>query len=466
MTKSQVGLIGLGTMGRNLLLNIADNGFIISGYDKDIAQQNKLKNIGHKKVVVTATVASFMQSLEIPRKIILLVPAGEIVDQVINQLKPFLQNEDILIDGGNSHFTDTDRRYTDLQSAGIHFMGMGVSGGEAGARYGPSMMPGSNKESYEVMRPIFEKIAAKAENKPCVQFIGNGAAGHFTKMVHNGIEYAMMQLISEVYGILKTAGYTNAELHEFFTSCNQSLLKSYLIGITADIFLKKDDLTNSDLVDMIHDKAGQKGTGMWTSQSAFELMVPITIIDGAVSARNISSLKIDRLNNSRSIVIPKEQIETDKGKIKKIAMESLYLGFLLCYTQGLHLLSVASSKYGYQLHISNILDVWKGGCIIRSEIINLFKSAIEKDPGLINAFSSTIVTKEVSKRMVDLKEFTMIGIRLGIATPALSNALNYCFAYCTERLPANLIQAQRDYFGAHTYERIDREGLFHSDWQN
>lgn len=466
MTKSQVGMIGLGTMGRNLLLNIADHGFIISGYDKDIAKQATLNQINHKNVIVSTSIESFVHSLETPRKIIILVPAGKIVDYVIQELIPFLEKDDILIDGGNSHFTDTDRRFADLQSTGIHFMGMGVSGGEDGARYGPSMMPGSNRASYEVMRPILEKIAAKAEGMPCVQFIGNGAAGHYTKMVHNGIEYAMMQMISEVYGVLKALGYTNNELHEFFKECNQSLLKGYLIEITSAIFLKKDNLTDADLVDVILDKAGQKGTGMWTSQSAFDLMVPITIIDSAVSARNISALKAERVNNSKSITIPKDRIEINADKIKETAMESLYLGFMLCYTQGLHLLQVASLKYGYQLQISNILDVWKGGCIIRSDMLGLFKTAYEKKPLLINAFASSIIYNEISVRLTELKELVAIGIQLGIATPALSNALNYCIAYSTEHLPANLIQAQRDYFGAHTYERNDREGIFHTDWNN
>lgn len=466
MTKSQVGMIGLGTMGRNLLLNIADHGFIISGYDKDIAKQATLNQINHKNVIVSTSIESFVHSLETPRKIIILVPAGKIVDYVIQELIPFLEKDDILIDGGNSHFTDTDRRFADLQSTGIHFMGMGVSGGEDGARYGPSMMPGSNRASYEVMRPILEKIAAKAEGMPCVQFIGNGAAGHYTKMVHNGIEYAMMQMISEVYGVLKALGYTNNELHEFFKECNQSLLKGYLIEITSAIFLKKDNLTDADLVDVILDKAGQKGTGMWTSQSAFELLVPITIIDSAVSARNISALKDERVNNSKSIGIPKGRIEINADKIKETAMESLYLGFMLCYTQGLHLLQVASLKYGYQLQISNILDVWKGGCIIRSDMLGLFKTAYEKKPLLINAFASSIIYNEISVRITELKELVAIGIQLGIATPALSNALNYCIAYSTEHLPANLIQAQRDYFGAHTYERNDREGIFHTDWNN
>ncbi len=457
-------MIGLGTMGRNLLLNLADHGFTVSGYDKEISQQEKLNQIGHKNIMVCDTVKSFIQSLESPRKIILLVPAGKIVDYVINDLRPYLEKEDILIDGGNSHFTDTDRRFKDLQGTGVHFMGMGVSGGEDGARYGPSMMPGSNIASYEVMRPILEKIAAKADGNPCVQFIGNGAAGHYTKMVHNGIEYAMMQMISEVYGVLKKMGSTNHELHQFFLSCNLSLLRGYLIEITAAIFLKKDDLSDADLVDMILDKAGQKGTGMWTSQSAFELNIPLTIIDSAVSARNISAMKTERVNNSKSIPIPNSQIERDRQELKEIAKESLYLGFLLCYTQGLHLLQAASLKYDYQLQIPNILEVWKGGCIIRSTMLGLFKSAYENEPMLINAFASSLISKEISERITELKQFVTIGIQLGITTPALSNALNYILAYSTEQLPANLIQAQREYFGAHTYERIDRDGIFHTDW--
>lgn len=464
MTKSNIGMIGLGTMGRNLVLNIADHGFNVSGYDKDPLQRDRLKNENRSNIILCSDVPAFIESLERPLKIILLVPAGKIVDFVIQDLKPFLKKDDILMDGGNSHFTDTDRRFKELQADGVHFMGMGVSGGEDGARYGPSMMPGSNRESYESLRPILEAIAAKSNGIPCVQFIGNGAAGHYTKMVHNGIEYAMMQMISEIYGLLKAHGFNNQELAHFFSSCNDSHLKSYLIEITADIFKVKDDKTGNDLIDMILDKAGQKGTGMWTSQSAFELMVPLTIIDSAVSARYISANKSFRTSNSDAYLLPSKLARDTSESLQDLCRETLYLGFILCYTQGLHLLKVASEKYNYQLHISNILDVWKGGCIIRSSLLSLFQKAYDQDSMLVNGISSPVFQPLIKERIECLQNFISRAIHLSIPTPAISTAYNYITGFISKQLSANLIQAQRDYFGAHTYERIDMEGSFHSEW--
>ncbi|MEP7266883.1 MAG: NADP-dependent phosphogluconate dehydrogenase [Saprospiraceae bacterium] len=465
MTKAMVGMIGLGTMGRNLVLNMADHDISVCGYDKDTAQQKRLSDENNRKVTVASSIGEFMENLELPRKIILLVPAGKIVDYVISDLKPLLTKDDILIDGGNSHFTDTDRRYADLQVMGVHFMGMGVSGGEKGARYGPSMMPGSNKESYEVMRPILEKIAAQADGKACVQFIGNGAAGHYTKMVHNGIEYAMMQMISEVYGLLKAAGMSNDQLHDFFVECNASHLQGYLVEITADVFLKEDELTNNRLVDMILDKAGQKGTGMWTSQSALDLLVPITIIDSAVSMRYISSFKEERVKLAGEYQTHVHDLEVDLENIKHVCKEVLYLGFILCYAQGLHLLQVASNKYTYEVHIAHVLEVWKGGCIIRSALLNHFQQAYQEEPNLMNPIASPHFVHEISDRIDVIKIFLKICLEVNISSPAISAAYQYITSYTTGRLPSNLIQAQRDYFGAHTYERLDQAGIFHSEWE-
>jgi 6-phosphogluconate dehydrogenase len=467
MQKAQIGMIGLGTMGRNLVLNIADHGFKIIGYDKDAAQQERLKNEQHPNVQVVADVKKFIENLELPRKIILLVPAGKIVDFVLADIIPLLQKEDIVIDGGNSHYTDTDRRFAQLQTLGLHFMGMGVSGGEEGARKGPSLMPGSNLKSYEAVKPILMAIAAKANGEPCVAFIGNGAAGHYTKMVHNGIEYAMMQLISEVYDLLKNIGnLTNAELHQFFDSCNKGRLQGYLIEITTEIFLKKDADTESFLVDKILDKAKQKGTGMWTSQSAMELNVPLSIIDAAVSMRYVSALKNDRINLANLYKKENQEISISKEALIKDCENALYYGFALCYIQGLNVLNAASIAYKYEVNLPEILTVWKGGCIIRSGLLDTFKKAFTSEQPVTNAMETSeliIPLLEGNKAVKNLLNYAM---QMNIPTTALSAALNYFTASTTAFLPANLIQAQRDFFGAHSYERIDKEGVFHTEWES
>ncbi len=462
------GMIGLGTMGSNFVLNVTDHGFEASGYDRDVKQQQKLKDeTKGRKVTVAASLQEFIKVLETPRIIMLLVPAGKIVDAVIADLLPLVQKGDILIDGGNSHFIDTQKRYEDLKGSGIHFVGMGVSGGEEGARYGPSLMPGGNPESYERIKRVFEAVAAKTEQGPCVSFIGNGAAGHYTKMVHNGIEYAMMQLISEVYDILKLAGgLTNDELHDVFKEWNQFELQSFLVEITADIFLKKDDDTPNDLVDMVLDKAKQKGTGMWTSQSAMDLGVPLTIVDAAVSMRYLSSSKAMREKNAKFYQLAGNSNRVNKKELITLCRNALHFSFLLSYAQGLDLLSVASERYNYGINIAEVLRVWKGGCIIRSASLNDLRSAFLQDKSLSNIVSSDLFRETLGKSYQDVTQLLGIAMARHIPTPSLSAALNYFYALVTARLPANLIQSQRDYFGAHTYERTDKPGIFHSQWEN
>jgi 6-phosphogluconate dehydrogenase len=395
----------------------------------------------------------------------LLVPAGKIVDTVLTDLLSLVQKGDIIIDGGNSHFIDTERRYQQLQNSGVHFIGMGVSGGEEGARLGPSLMPGGNKESYELVKTILEAIAAKTGEGPCVSFMGNTAAGHYTKMVHNGIEYAMMQLISEVYAVLKNEGqFSNEELYQLFKNWNETELQSFLIEITADVFLKKDDETGEDLVDLVLDKAKQKGTGMWTSQSAMDLNVPIPGIDAAVSIRYLSALKDERVKNSKLYSFPVEKNTIPKEQLASLCKNALHFGFLLSYAQGLHLLSVASAQYNYGINTAEVVRIWKGGCIIRSVLLNDLRKAYQQDSSLTNIISSPLFQPLFSQLRRDTVVLIKLSMDNNLPAASLAASLHYFDAYITERLPANLIQAQRDYFGAHTYERIDKPGVFHTEW--
>ncbi|MFM6924956.1 MAG: NADP-dependent phosphogluconate dehydrogenase [Ferruginibacter sp.] len=467
MNKAQFGMVGLGTMGRNLVLNMAEHGFAVCGYDRDVLQQQRLTAEGAGKPVTAASsMQQLVDSLEKPAKIMLLVPAGKIVDAVLAELVPLLQKDDIVIDGGNSHFTDTDRRYTQLQQSGIHFMGMGVSGGEEGARFGPSMMPGSNEHSFNAVKNILESIAAKTEDGPCVTFIGNGAAGHYTKMVHNGIEYAMMQLISEVYGLLKTVGgLSNEELQETFAAWNSTELQGFLMEITADVFLKKDEKTNALLVDMILDKAKQKGTGMWTSQSAMDLNVPIPVIDAAVSMRYLSAMKEERMATAEKYQSAGNTVLDNKDQLVADCKETLQFAFILAYAQGLHLLHEASTAFNYNINIAEVVRIWKGGCIIRSTLLNEIRKAYVTGSNLNNIIHSPVFVELLKNMRNAAEQVCSIGMKNRIPVAAFAASLNYLDAYGSAKLPANLIQAQRDFFGAHTYERTDAPGSFHTDWK-
>jgi 6-phosphogluconate dehydrogenase len=467
MQKAQFGMIGLGTMGRNLVLNMADHGFSVAGYDRNADQQKRLLEEGKgKQVQALSSMAAFVDSLEIPRRIMMLVPAGKIVDAVIDEISPLLQKGDILIDGGNSHFRDTDARIARLATTGIHFTGMGISGGEDGARLGPSMMPGGNKEGYSELKNIVEKIAAQTEDGPCVTFVGNGSAGHYTKMVHNGIEYAIMQLISEIYAMLKNiARCDNDELHNIFTKWNKGPLQSFLIEITAKIFLQQDDKDKSKrLVDAILDKAAQKGTGMWTSESAMELHIPIPAIDEAVAARDLSIFKQER--ESIAAFTPAATIKTveDKEAFIQVLQDALYFGMAASYVQGMHLLQEASLAYKYEISLAEVVRIWKGGCIIRSLMLNDIRKAYLKNDLLKNL----LLDKEFYELLLQHRNATTTILKTAmdnkIPMPSLSSALHYFDLFGTGRSASNLIQAQRDYFGAHTYERIDQGGSFHTDW--
>ncbi len=466
-TDYDFGLVGLGVMGRNFILNVADNNFRAFGYDLDTEKVAALKEEGKdlNKVNATTDIKTFVASLSSPRKIMLLVPAGKIVDAVIENLLPHLDTDDIIIDGGNSFYTDTDRRETYLQEKGINFFGAGVSGGAKGARKGPSIMPGGSKKGYAAIQPIFEAVAARYNGEPCVAYLGPKSAGNYVKMVHNGIEYGMMQLTSEIYDILKKAGnYTNEELHQVYSKWNKGRLQSFLVEITAEIFNQKDTLAEGDLVDKILDKAKQKGTGKWTSQNAMDLGIPIPTIDIAVSMRELSALKEERLKADALYERP-SITATDKTELESLAEAALYFAFIMSYAQGLHQLADASKEYEYHLDLSVIAKIWRAGCIIRAGLLEDITQAYQQDANLQNLLLAPSFVSKVQGTVDAARNLVILGAKNGIPLPGLSNALTYFDAYTSSRLPLNLIQAQRDHFGSHTYERTDREGIFHTDWE-
>ena len=461
------GLVGLGVMGRNFILNVADNNFTAFGNDLDSEKVSALISEGGdpKKVNASTDAKTFVNALSKPRKIMLLVPAGKVVDIVIENLLPLLDKDDIIIDGGNSFFTDTDRRDAYLAEKGIHFFGSGVSGGAKGARRGPSIMPGGNREAYQHVKPIFEAVSAKYEGEPCVAYLGPKSAGNYVKMVHNGIEYGLMQLTSEIYDLLKKGGdFTNNELHKTYANWNSGRLQSFLVQITSEIFAQDDEIGEGKLVDKILDKAKQKGTGKWTSQNAMDLGIPVPSIDIAVSMREISALKAERIEADKLYDRPKVA-HMDKEKLEKLAEEALYFSFIITYAQGLHQLTDASNEYGYELQIAEIAKIWQAGCIIRAGLLADITEAFNEDSTLPNLLLSPSFVKKVQNTVDAARELVSYGAKNGIPLPGLSNSLTYFDAYTSSRLPLNLIQAQRDYFGSHTYERLDKEGIFHTEWE-
>lgn len=464
--KYAFGMIGLGTMGRSLLLNMADNGFAVAGHDKDASKINYLnKEAANKNVKGFADVKEFLQNLSSPRAIMMLVPAGKIVDSVIEELTPLLDKGDILIDGGNSYFKDTNRRIDELKAKGMHFFGMGVSGGEEGARHGPSMMPGGDKEAYKVMKPIFESIAAKVDSIPCVTYIGPGSAGHFVKMVHNGIEYAIMQLIAETYEILKNGlKLENEAIQAIFEKWNEGRLQSFLMEITKDIFKFKAPGTSHLLLDDIKDEAKSKGTGKWTSQIAMDLEVPTPTIDIAVSMRDMSKYK--QLREKADELYSKNPINVEVNpEAFLIALEqAFYFNMIISYAQGMHLLTKASEEYNYELNLGEIAKIWRGGCIIRSVFLNDIFKAYQKNDKLEHLLLDSHIQKVINETVSGARTILSNTMIAGIATPAYAASLSYFDTFRSHRMPSNLIQAQRDYFGAHTYELIGKEGVFHTQW--
>jgi len=459
-------MIGLGTMGANLVLNMSDHGFSVAGYDKSVKQADLLNKAAEGRNIKAFTdIAQFVAALELPRMILLLVPAGAIVNAVINDLKPLISKDDIIVDCGNSHFVDTQLRIDHLAQENIHFMGLGVSGGETGARLGPSIMPGGNIEAYKKLSPMLEAVSAKVNGSPCTAYMGSGAAGHYVKMVHNGIEYAIMQMIAECYMLLRSyAGLNNNELHEVFDTWNKGRLQSFLIEITAAILLQKDDTTDSMLVDMISDTAHQLGTGAWMSQDAMATGSPIPSIDAAVSARSLSSMKQERVNASKILKGPNAGIAKDREAFIKQLEEALYAGYVLTYAQGLAMLKSSSDFYKYGTDITTVARIWRGGCIIRATMLEDIMETYETEPDLKNILNGKKFSEAINASQAALRSIVQTGAGLGIPLPSFSANLGYFDSYRTALLPANLIQAQRDFFGAHTYERTDKEGIFHTVW--
>lgn len=533
MEKAQFGMVGLGTMGRNFLLNVADKGFSCVGYDLDESKRQLLMQEGAGKAVEAASsVAEFVGKLAAPRNIMLLVPAGKIVDAVINDLLPHLSAGDIIIEGGNSHFTDTERREAFLAESGVEFIGVGVSGGEEGARHGASIMPGGKREFYERIAPILETVAARVENEPCVAYMGGSSAGHFVKMVHNGIEYGLMQILAETYDFLhRVLKMDYAQMSKIFAEWNAAELNSFLVEITADVLKFNDVETGKPLVEMILDKAGQKGTGKWTSQAAMDFGVPIPTIDSAVSMRQISAQKETRLiaaqiyctqhkTQTKSgdgasidvVSVPQpsdakhiraqaeaetaaslnieahsanisaecngeslsntdfdrqfdENFADDAERLIGAMKNALLASFIVTYAQGMSLLQQASIEKNYELNLAEIAKIWRGGCIIRSSLLEQMRVAYSENPQLPNMILDRRFVEIINRCRQDWREVVEIFSASRIPALCLSSALQYFDAFVSERLPANLIQAQRDFFGAHLYQRIDKEGTFHTEWK-
>jgi 6-phosphogluconate dehydrogenase len=463
-----IGLIGLAVMGENLALNLESKGFSVAVFNRttEVTEKFAAGRAKGKNIQPTRTMEEFVAALKKPRIAMMMVKAGAPVDAVINQLAPLLEKGGIIIDGGNSLFTDTQRRGKELEGTGIHFVGMGVSGGEEGALKGPSLMPGGSRESWDVIAPIFRKIAAQVDGEPCCRYMGPDGAGHYVKMVHNGIEYGDIQLICEAYAILKDILEMQAsELADVFAEWNKGELDSYLIQITSEIFRKIDPDTGKPLVDMILDKAGQKGTGIWTLQSAIRQSVVISTINAAVEARVVSAQKEERVAASK--ILPQPRVLKFKGNRPRFidaVRDALYASKIVSYAQGMELLRSGSSEYKWNLNLSDIATIWRGGCIIRAKFLNRIVEAYQRDAALHNLLLDRYFTRIIKKAQRKWRVAVSTAIKHGVAVPAFSASLAYFDSYRSARLPANLLQAQRDFFGAHTYERSDKPGVFHTEW--
>ncbi|MYY91916.1 NADP-dependent phosphogluconate dehydrogenase [Lactobacillus salivarius] len=469
MSKPQIGVVGMAVMGKNLALNIESRGYSVAIYNRTGSKTEKVvADHPDKNLVPSYTIEDFVNSLETPRRIILMVKAGAPTDATIKSLLPHLDKGDVLIDGGNTFFQETMRRNEELDNSGINFIGMGVSGGEKGALEGPSLMPGGQKEAYDLVEPILKKIAAKAEDgEACVTYVGPNGAGHYVKMVHNGIEYGDMELIAESYNLMRNLlGLSNDEISDVFNEWKDGELKSYLIDITADILTRKDDLgTGKPIVDVILDRAGNKGTGKWSSQSALELGVPQSLITESVYARYISAMKDERVAASQ--VLPNREFDlgdVDKKELVEKIRRALYFSKIMSYAQGFEQLRVASENYNWNLNYGDMAKIWREGCIIRAQFLQKITDAYEKNPELKNLMLDDYFKKIVEEYQNDVRDIAALAIKAGVACPGFSSAITYYDQYRSAHLPANIIQAQRDYFGAHTYERTDREGVYHYEW--
>lgn len=468
MSLQKFGVIGLAVMGENLALNVERNGFPIAVYNRSREKTDQFmaeRAVG-KQAKAAYSLEEFVSSLERPRRILIMVKAGGPVDAVIQQLKPLLDDDDMIIDGGNSLYTDTERRVQELENTGLRFIGMGVSGGEEGALNGPSLMPGGTKAAYESIEPIVTKIAAQVDDGPCVTYIGPGGSGHYVKMVHNGIEYGDMQLIAEAYDLLKTVGGLNhTQLHEVFSEWNTTEeLDSFLIDITKDIFTKMDPETGKPLVELIVDAAGQKGTGLWTAVNALEMGVAIPTIAAAVNARVLSSIKAERVAASKELTGPTPSLYGNTQALINMVRDALYCSKICSYAQGMALIKRASDEFGYGVNLGETARIWKGGCIIRARFLNKIKHAYDENGALANLLLAPEFKQTILDRQTAWRQVIGLAAQNGIPVPAFSASLDYFDSYRRAQLPQNLTQAQRDYFGAHTYQRIDKEGSFHTEW--
>ena len=469
MAKSDLGLIGLAVMGQNLVLNMNDKGYAVSVYNRTTSKVDDfIEGPAKDRETITGThsIKELVATLKKPRRVMLLIKAGKPVDIFIDKLIPHLEEGDIIIDGGNSNFHDTMRRTAYVEDKGLLYIGTGVSGGEEGARKGPSIMPGGSPQAWPHVKPIFQDIAAKAEGEPCCDWVGENGAGHFVKMVHNGIEYGDMQLICEAYFMMKHLGLETEEIGEVFSEWNKGVLDSYLIEITADILSKKDEETGKPIVDIILDTAGQKGTGKWTAINSLELGQPLTLIGEAVFARFLSALKDQRVKAAGILEGPKPEFKGDKEEFIKKIHDALYASKIISYAQGYQLLRAAADEYDWNLNFGGIAMMWRGGCIIRSQFLGKIKEAFDKEPDLENLLFHNYFKEAIDNSQDAWRAVVAKAVKMGIPVPALSSALAYYDGYRRERVSANLIQAQRDYFGAHTYERVDkpRGEYFHTKW--
>ena len=464
---SDIGLIGLGVMGRNFALNMADKGFRVSVYNRSEEKTREFINNekGNRPVEAYYSLDDFTKSLRQPRAVLIFVTAGTAVDKVIEELAGCLEPDDLIVDCGNSFFRDTDRRLEYLNSKGFHFLGMGVSGGESGARHGPSMMPGGSRDAYERVAHILEPSAARAKGDPCVAYLGSGSAGHYVKMVHNGIEYGIMELIAESYDLMtRGLGYSTQDLSYVFKDWNSGRLDSYLVEITSRILEHIDDKTGKPMVDIIVDRARQKGTGKWSCTDAMELQVPLSVIDVSVAMRNMSDLKEEREEAAGILAGPHETIKLDKKFVLGHLEEALFASVIITFAQGFALMRRASEEYGYGLNPETVAKIWRGGCIIRAHLLEDIMKVFQQNSGVKNLLLSPSLGNEVSKRRNDIQTVIHSCMTLGIPAPGFMSALAYYDAYTSKRLPANLVMAQRDYFGSHRYERTDGEGTFHTEW--
>ena len=468
MSQADIGLVGLAVMGKNLVLNMNDHGFTVAVFNRTVSKVDDFlaDEARGRDIIGTHSIEEFVSVLKKPRRIMLMVKAGQPVDDFIEKLIPHLEPGDIIIDGGNSNYNDTIRRTAYLESKGFLYIGTGISGGEEGARHGPSIMPGGSPAAWEHVKPIFQAIAAKVDGQPCCDWIGENGAGHYVKMVHNGIEYGDIQLICEAYSLMQAIGMTPMEMSKVFSKWNEGDLNSYLIEITADILSKTDPETNKPIVDVILDTAGQKGTGKWTVISALELGMPLTLIGEAVFARCLSALKEQRVEASTKLRGPKRAFKGDKAKFIASIRQALYASKIVAYAQGFMLLKAAAEHFGWNLNYGGIAAIWRGGCIIRSQFLGRIKDAFSKKTQPENLLLVPYFRSVVRKNQAAWRRVITQAIKLGIPVPAFSSALAFYDGYRSERLPANLLQAMRDYFGAHTYERVDkpRGEFFHTNW--